>query len=243
MDDKRKVIFKIQKLLKLADTDRNSNLEEAASAAAKAQALMEKHRIKKAMLKQVGTIAWRPLEDNGKPDEWKLFLISQLTKLNGCYAVRSETYEQDNIVNIVGEEQDHETVQEIYTYLVNELNHLCFAELLQFFDKNNQYPDADYTKSWYLGAITTITAKLETAKLRARNQALNEAWTLEQRDEVSNALVIIDDKVKEAKDWVSKHLDAEIRKEKVDQGDIRGYTAGKVAGDKININPDQKALE
>ena len=55
--------------------------------------------------------------------------------------------------------------------------------------------------------------------------------------------LIIDDKEKEAKDWVSKHLDAEIRKEKVDQGDIRGYTAGKVAGDKININPDQKALE
>ena len=101
MDNQRKIILKIQKLLELADTSKNSNLEEAASAAAKAQALMEKHRIKKAMLNEIGHVAWRPLEDKGNPSDWKLYLVSFLAKNNGCYVVRSEDYENDNKINIL----------------------------------------------------------------------------------------------------------------------------------------------
>ncbi len=243
MDQQRKIIAKIKKLLQLADTNRNSNIEEAASAAAKAQALMEKHRIQKAMLNQVGHIAWRALEDKGNPEEWKLFLISFLAKNNGCYVVRSPDYETDNKIHVVGEEQDHETIQQLYTYLVNELNKLCIAELVRFHMEFGQYPNKEYTKSWYLGALTTIDTKLETARIQARNEALNKAWSLEQRDLVSSALVVIDAKVTDAKNWVQKHLDAEIKSESASQTDAKGYAAGKVAAEQININPDQKAIE
>ena len=48
MTNKIKIIDKIRKLLSLAK--KNSSIEEAASATAKAQALMEEHRIHQAML-------------------------------------------------------------------------------------------------------------------------------------------------------------------------------------------------
>ena len=243
MDQQRKIILKIQKLLQLADTSKNSNVEEAASAAAKAQALMEKHRIKKAMLNQVGHIAWRPLEDKGNPEDWKLFLVSHLAKNNGCYVVRSEDYDQDNKINIVGEEQDHETVQHLYTYLVNCLNKLCIAELLNFHANYNEYPNKDYTRSWYLGAITTISNKIEIATLEAREQVLKNAWSMEQKDLINSALVVIDHKIERAKNWVGNNLDAEIKNESLSKPDAKGYAAGQVAAEQINIDPDQKALE
>jgi hypothetical protein len=243
VEQQRKIILKIQKLLQLADTSKNSNLEEAASAAAKAQKLMEKHRIKKAMLNQVGHIAWRPLEDKGNPGDWKLYLVSHLAKNNGCYVVRSENYEEDNKINIVGEEQDHETVQQLYTYLVNELNKLCIAELIQFHSNFNEYPNKDYTKSWYLGAITTISSKIEHATLEAREQVLRSAWSIEQKDLINSALVVIDSKIERAKTWVQNNLDAEIKNEPLSKPDAKGYAAGQVAAEKINIDPNQKALE
>lgn len=227
----------------MADTNKNSNLEEAASAAAKAQALMEKHRIHKAMLNQVGEITWRKIEDKGKAANWKLYLVSQLARNNGCSCVRSEDYENDNTVSIVGEDQDQETVQQLYSYLVTELNNLCFVELITYFNQNNTYPDSKYTESWYLGAITTIGNKLETAKMEARNQAIKNAWSFEQRDQIHNALVTIDGKADRAKDWIAKNLDTQVKKENVTKPNPKGFVAGQVAGDQINIDPDQKAIE
>jgi hypothetical protein len=68
---KTEIISKIKKLLQLADSNKNSNVEEAAAAAAKAQSLMEKHRIKKAMLNEKEQIGWRALIDKGNPENWK----------------------------------------------------------------------------------------------------------------------------------------------------------------------------
>ena len=112
---KKDIIKRIQKLLKLADTSKNSNIEEAAAAATKAQALMEKHRIKKAMLdvsdKEI--LTRKTLIDKGRPENWKVYLCNAISKHNGCYIIKSADYEKDNVMCVAGEVKDIETVQEL----------------------------------------------------------------------------------------------------------------------------------
>jgi len=240
---KQKVIAKIKKLLQLADASKNSDLEEATSAAAKAQALMEKHRIKKAMLHEEEPIGWRPLIDKGQPATWKLYLVTALTKNNGCYVVRSQDYEKDNQIHVVGEEADHETIQQLYTYIVNELNKLCILHLLDFRTELGEYPDIEYAKSFYLGAVTTVEERLKAACQNARQQELNKASTIQEKYAVTSALVVIDNKVDKAKDWVKNNLNAEIKNIGLDNTNSTGYSAGKAAGDQINLTPDRKTFE
>ena len=192
---KSEIISKIKKLLQLADTSKNSNVEEAAVAAAKAQALMEKHRIKKAMLNESDQINSRLLIDKGAPADWKLFLITALCNLNGCYVVRSQDYAKDNQVFIVGEELDFETVQQLYTYLVMELNKLCILDLLEIKTDTGVYPSMEYAQSFYMGATATIRSRLELAKRESRREELDNALTLDYRKKLTKALVILDDKV------------------------------------------------
>jgi len=240
---KPEVISKIKKLLQLADASKNSNVEEAAVAAAKAQALMEKHRIKKAMLNEKEKIGWRSLIDKGTPDNWKLFLVTSLAKNNGCYIVRSEDYAKDNQIHVVGEELDYESVQQLYTYLVNELNKLCIFNLLNIKTSSGSYPSIEYAKSFYLGAVTAIQSRLEIARHEARRQELDKAATKAHRKLVVNALVQIDNKTELAKDWVKNNLEAEFKSVPIGDTNPAGYTAGQVAADKIDLTPDRKALD
>ena len=105
MTNKIKIIDKIKKLLSLAK--KNSIVEEAASATAKAQALMEEHRIHQAMLSNTtSNIKKEKLIDGGHPQQWKVLLVSILSDSNGCCIVQSETYEKDNKMLIIGEPKD-----------------------------------------------------------------------------------------------------------------------------------------
>jgi hypothetical protein len=240
---KYKIIAKIRKLLELADSNKNSNLEEAAAAAAKAQALMEKHRIEKAMVHQMDPMGWIQLVDKGKPSEWKLYLIASLAKNNGCYVVRSADYMTDNRVQIVGEELDRETVQQLYTYLVSELNKLCIAELISFKSRLGIYPDQKYANSFYLGAASTIDSRVKMAKQLARDQELKKASSSEQRQRINTALAVIDNKAGEAKDWVQGNLKATIESVPLSETNSTGYTAGQEAGKHIKLDPEQKSLK
>jgi Protein of unknown function (DUF2786) len=240
---KTEIISKIKKLLQLADSNKNSNVEEAAVAAAKAQSLMEKHRIKKAMLNEKEQIGWRALIDKGNPENWKLFLITALASTNGCYVVRSAEYEKDNQVNVVGEELDFETVQQLYTYLVNELNKLCILDLLNIKTSSGSYPSIEYAKSFYLGAVTTIRSRLEVARHETRQQEMDKAATRAQRKLIANALVRIDNKSEKAKDWVKNNLEAEFKSVPLDNTSPAGYNAGQEAANNISLTPERKSLD
>jgi len=238
MDDKKKIIERIKKLFQLADVSKNSNIEEATSAAAKAQKLMEKHRIKKAMLNKIGPIQKKDLIDKGTPNNWKLYLMSGIAKQNGSYIIQSETYAKDNCVCIVGEQQDIDMVQQIYTYLVNELNKFCIAELLIFKKAVGFYPNTDFANSFYLGAVTKINQRLKEAKEYVRKEELKKATTQDQIVLINNALAVIDDKIEKVKDWIKNNCDAEFKSVPLNTSDAKGYVAGQLAGEKINLNPN-----
>lgn len=236
--DKNRAVEKIKKLLELADTRRNTNLEEATAAAAKAQALMEKYRIEKALLNKdaPSRIHWKQLRDKGRPENWKNFLASILARHNGCFIVRSQTYETDGQIHVVGETQDIDVIQNIYTYIVFELNKLCIKELLIYKTKFGFYPGKNYSKSFYLGAISTIDKKLEEAKKQAREEELKNAPNLRDKIKIQNVLSIIDNKTDKAKEWVQNNLDAEIKDVTPNNPDPNGFVAGKQAAENLNLN-------
>ena len=244
--DKLKVIEKIKKLLHLADTAKNSNVEEAASAAAKAQALIEKYRIEQAMLEshtQDG-ITWQLLADKGRPEDWKLFLSGTLARHNGSYIVRSPTYTVDGQVWLVGELFDIQTSQELYTYIVNELNRFCIAELIKYKVAHNIYPQSSFTQSYYVGAISVVEERLQEATKAAREEIVSKST----KDEVTlakvhHAIQRIDSKSEAAKDWIKTKFNVNFKNVSLTTTNVDGYTAGQEAGKKLNLDPGRAQLK
>jgi hypothetical protein len=242
---KDKIVQKIRKLLQLANLSRNSNVEEAAAAAAKAQALMEKHRIKEAMLDlEKSLIKEIPLNDQGKPEEWKTHLAASVSRHNGCYIVKSESYLTDNIIHIVGEPQDVETVKELYSYIVNELVKLCLSNIIEMQKLYKLKPNKKYNDSFYQGAINTIDSRLAAANQQARDEELKQAKSLSEKAKLTNALAKIDNKIQNAKDWISKHLNAKIETVPINKDlSLKGYQAGQEAAKSLNLSPKRPKLK
>jgi hypothetical protein len=236
------VIEKIKKLLQLADTKRNSNIEEATAAAAKAQKLMEKHRIHRAMLEDEAQVNSNSLIDQGKPENWKLFLVSVLAKHNGCYVIQSENYYKDNKINLAGISLDAKNVQCLYTYFVSELNRLCLAELIAFRNAFGTSPIPAFVNSFYIGAITIIDRRLEEANLLARSYELQRAILPDNKASLMNALQKIDTRVENSKEWVKTNLQVNIKRVDVANSNVQGYDAGRKAAEQLNFRPDTPKL-
>lgn len=234
------IISKIKKLLELANIEKNSNLEEAASAAAKAQKLMEKHRIQTAMLKDDFSVITKYLEDKGKPNNWKLFLASVLAKNNGCYIIKSQEYEIDNKILIAGIDKDISTVQFLYTYIVGELNRMCLLELLKFKTDFNLNPITAFVNSFYLGATSIIDQRLQDANRQIRDGEIKNAVLPEEKILLNYALQKIDSRVDLVKNWIKENLKAQIEKTTLNSSNTYGYTVGKNIAKDIDLLPDKK---
>jgi len=232
---KDKIINRIRKLLALAK--KNSSIEEAAAAMAKAQALMEEHRIHQAMLNNTESkIQKAELADSGHPQQWKAFLASILSSSNGCCMVQSEIYEKDNKILIIGEPKDVESVQELYAYITTELQKLCVLKLLSINEARGSFPKNDYAKSFYVGALHIVKDRLQEAKDYVREEIKGTVDT----DKLNVALAKIDSKTDISKIWASKNLDITIENMTIKNDDKQGYEAGLAAGKKINISSNKK---
>lgn len=246
--DKDKVISKIKKLLHLADTAKNSNVEEAAAAAAKAQALIEKHRIEKALLESELSsdgISWKLLVDKGKPENWKVFLAGVLAKVNGCYTVKSPTYSLDSQLWIVGEPIDIESCQQLYTYIVNELNRFCIAELLNYKVLNKVYPEKTFIESYYVGAITIVEQRLKEANQSARAEVASDLSKSEsQLMKLQTALNLLDNKSELAKTFIkNKFSTVNFTNVSLETKNVDGFKAGQEAAKKLNLDPNRPQLK
>lgn len=164
--DLHPALSKVRKLLALAGSD---NPHEAAVAAARAQALIEAHRLQ-AFLDAEAEVRSdpdpivdardEPLEVGRRIRRWKRVLASVLAEANGCVAYTIDLGRESAIV-LVGRARDRAVVVELWTWLVKRIEWLSATQ------------GAGQSKKWHdafrIGVVDTIAERLRQGAQEARN--------------------------------------------------------------------------
>jgi len=234
------VLDKVRKLLQLATSD---NANEAAAAMAKAQSLIEQHRLSVAELEVSGSGVQETersdfvLVLNGtRLPIWQMRLIITLVKANGCdtWAHRT-TNETGKIVTeqrVIGRESDVAAVKYLFSYSVSELGRLarlCCKGL-----------GRSYHNAWYQGAVTGIKDQIAVAREITR-----------QESGVSTQAIVLVDKRSTDAEEALKRLVPGLKNTKVRSGRLikDAYDRGREAGRNLPLGQrpglgeaDHKAL-
>lgn len=218
-----KIIEKISKLLALAESD---NVNEAASAAARAQELMTKHQLAIADIQANGfdhivdPIDDLPIDLDKSLIHWKTCLAAGIAKANGCATYNKYMYvngkQAQVVTQYVGPRLSVDAVTYMYRYLVREINRLAALR------RGDPGVDRKWLRDFRLGAVAEITTRLikmaEHAKVGANGSAL-----------------AVIDKKKEGVEEAIKSLN--LKKGDVPQMNDQGaFDAGRSAATTINIS-------
>jgi hypothetical protein len=180
-----KVLDRIRKLLNLAKG--GATPEEAATAVAHAQKLMDEHHIEEAQLlaKEPSTpqeeVEKAPLDEAAKTEwwnEWERVLAGVVARSFHCEGIVYELLGRSHTTWLVGALSDRQTVAYLFRYLQTELVRLGdvgydmqgAGDLDDAFDLDAPAPVVDTTskaqwlKDFYGGAITVLHERLTTER-------------------------------------------------------------------------------
>jgi hypothetical protein len=173
-EDKAKIIDRIKKLLALATSD---SIGEAASAAAKAQELMERHSIEQAMLVIDGesvdpAITSQTLwQGKCRVPSWILQLATGMAEINRCKLwYRSSDRGEEvggSYIKAAGTTDSLEKMSVLMDWLIQETNRLYHEEKPDNFDRGQ---GKRWSNAFRLGASSTIVARLKEAAAKARKE-------------------------------------------------------------------------
>jgi hypothetical protein len=125
----QRALDRVRKLLALATSP---DAHEAASAAAHAQALIDRHRLRAILDEESAAESGddpitdardQPLETARKIRPWKVLLALELASRNGCVAYTLETDDGQSLV-LVGRAADREAVTTLWSWLVRRIEWL-----------------------------------------------------------------------------------------------------------------------
>lgn len=241
-----RVIDKVKKLLRLSTSD---NVNEAAAAAARAQSLMDEHRIDQAM--------FDVSDDGGEPAEtdedvvdhdqdpvevgraiasWKGQLLMAVCAVNACKCYRGyQAFEGRYVRNlcIIGRPSDVAMVKHLYAYLAHEIERLC--------RKENRSYGRTWMNSFRLGAVSEVSRRL---RLAAKNTQDERRKALEGNTKalavLDRALVRIEQRSADVEKWAKENMNLRNRSSGRSNRDWSGYEAGKEAGRSIDLSPAQR---
>jgi hypothetical protein len=229
------ILAKIQALLNLADN--NSSAAEAALAAGRAQALLEKYHLTMA---DVAAAQEETFQEDAEPlcdvrNGWQPILCDAVTKANQCYGFTSSSG-----YRIVGKPSNIAIVRYFYTYLEREILRLCKAAVLrgQLDDIDGSTSgepgipsDATSRRAYCLGAAGEVGARLRAEREATHARANASGQTA--------AIVKLDGEAAALKRWAVERYNlrnrAPVRTTAHD-----AYAAGRAAGRSISLN---KGLE
>lgn len=233
MTDKSKIIDRVKKLLALATSN---NINEAATAAALAQELINKYNLSYLLLGD-------PLEEKFVKDFrdekclykfsknliiWKGVLAKNVADTNHCrtYIFKTPNYK---FIGIIGREEDVEYVREIFNFLCIEIERLCIRE-----GKNK---GKLWRNNFKLGAVEQVLIMLkETANKSKEDFQKHCSDNGIDKENISNALLKFDNRLKEVDDFIKENMKfAKSRKIKTAY-DHSGRVAGQEAAKEINLN-------
>lgn len=232
--ERDEVISKIQKLLRLAES---SNVHEAASAAAKAQELMDRFEIEAASLSTASAPANNePVEtvdfdSSGRLENWRGSLLATLCSTNGCKAYKTRLYDgggKETVLRVIGRKTDSQTVRYMYQALVQVVEGLAMGQ------RGN---GRQFIASFKSGAAAAICERI-----RASKEATKRAVYAEAAQEGGMALMRVDNAVAtlKARDAaLERYMEEQnLRLRKGSGGrvtDHSGYHSGYRAGQAANI--------
>jgi len=188
---KEKILDKIKKLLKLANSD---NEHEAAAAAARATKLMLEYEIEEAMLADDDSglkeaVEEQALDETGNRVPWKLTLVSGLTRAFDCDCLYSWNIQwvkgkkkRVTVYKIIGQPSKLATVRYMYQYLVGEINRLAdkaYGEEAR--ERQASGIEAPPARGWKngfrYGAATMIHQRLAEQRSETRREAQDAGKT------------------------------------------------------------------
>lgn len=160
------LLDRVRKLLALAESP---NVHEAAQAAARAQALIARHRLQ-GLLDAEDSLditdgGEEPLEVSRRMRRWKTVLATGLADLNGCVAYTAARGRHTHLL-VAGRPADRAAVVAVWSWLIKRLEWLSATH------------GAGQSKKWHdafrIGAAETVLARLSAVEAEARD-AVGEA--------------------------------------------------------------------
>ena len=180
MQENSKIVERIQKLLALSQS---SNENEAASALAKAQAMLAEHNLSMAEVQVrtgVKSAYVREIYNLNSHDNWRRFLLGEIAHNNFCHVV---THGGTLSVSLVGERDNIQVVQVMYASIASQLERLAVA-WYRVYQHNGGYVAArTWKNNFFIGAVMTIRQRLE-----------NEKRAFEASSNVCRSLVVVKDR-------------------------------------------------
>jgi hypothetical protein len=227
--DTEKLLDRVRKLLALAGSP---NVHEAALAAARAQALIEEHRLHAALAAEeaaeaepVDSGAGAPLEVTRRPRKWKGVLAARLAEVNGCVAYTVVDGREERLL-LAGRADDRAAVAAIWDWLVQRLEWASATE--------GAGRDRAWHEAFRVGAAEVVARRLAEARQAARDGLAQGAGAA--------ALAVVDARLTTRQAAVDRFV-AERLRLKPGRGmslDARALAAGRAAGARLPLGPSDR---
>lgn len=231
--DREKLIDRVRRLLRLAES---ANVHEAASAAARAQELMARHRIEAASLDTGGDDDVRdhrdaPLDASKRLRPWKTHLADAIARANGC---RIYLHTRGNVraIVLVGRAEDVSLVRMLFEELVKRVESMT--------RKHGAGRERSFCNAFRIGMVVTIGERLEAASRDARAHALergeaNDDETPLSQEATTLALARLDAREHAVERFMDETLKLERGRSKGIRADAEGYALGRIIGHQVAL--------
>lgn len=228
MADLDNIVSRVQKLLALANN--NSNVNEAAVAAAQAQRLIEQHNLDMAQLAADNgkdsisdeEIAndYTPLYEGKRAITWKGTLADVLARANNC-----RVFLQGGNIRIVGKTTGVELTRFLFNYVSAEVERLCETAIKSDREDTGKAGAKTWANNFKLGAVTAVRDNLKIAQAETR-----------AKYEGTQAMVLINNEAQAVEKWLGDNMKLRNKAAHPVAGDHDARAAGYRAGKTIDLN-------
>jgi hypothetical protein len=232
---KESILSKIKKLQALT-TERGATPEEAASAAAKAQALLFEHNLAQADIdtQEAAPDPYGKVETvlegaNRTTVQWRRSLLYIVAKYNFCSAV---TLSGTTKMSVIGKRSNVETVLYLNAVLVREIERLALEAGRTVLSQRSAY-----MVSFCRGAVHTIKHRLAEQQRQSEHRATQSGTTQADADRGNHNAIAIRTMAQELAK-AEKHFYPNLvtRRTRSRIGSMDGYANGQQAGHGIGMH-------
>ena len=224
----KSIIEKIQKLLNLAE-GKGATEAEAATAAAQAQRLMDKHRIEQAELEAANNnvdeeaqyfAGDSSLYSSKSISNWRVSLAVGIAHPNDCKVVirrGNRSFNQNAEIQIIGRKSDVAVVRYLFSFAEREIERLCKQAILSGIGSGKSF-----SNNFKHGAVESVSKMLKDAK--------NEEMARYKEEGKVSAMVLLNNRMDSVNEALQRIL-----------GNAKNYRASGHACDNNARNAGRKA--